>query len=404
MQRRTFLAAAAATTGASLLPGIARAAEPFIPWPTGPQLAVGASTTQSGYSTTLTRVSAANYRNNYSRVPAFNADNSRQLLARADGYWAYVSVANPAAAPVAIPALVGDCEPHWDDTDPDRIWHVGAFGIGLKLYRTDVATGVTAEWDLTARLQAVWPTAAKMRTANEGAPSANCRFWAWGVETAGGAMLGLVTYDRRTDTVLATRNLTRKPNWVSISPTGAYVLIGADYTPIETRVYRTQTLAFVRVLQEQPDHGDLVLGADGRDYWVAFNQGGPLDGYVTRFDVETGAAFGLLNTYASGGATAGHVSGKAYGRPGWVCVSMYGEYNPSRPLTDEWFYRQIFMMDINDPSRVIRLGNHQCERRVYEDEPHACVARNGDLVAFNSNFGANEWASAHRIAGFTYPA
>jgi hypothetical protein len=404
MQRREFVSLA----GLALAPLASKVwAAPdqlFIPWPTNPQPAVGQTIQQAGYSTSLTRVSDAARRNNYSRVQAFNVNNTRQLLSRADGFWEYAQVANPTAPPVQIPGLAGDCEPQWDDTSPDRIYSVGAFGIGLKLYRTDVTTGVQRVWDLTDRIKAVWPAAAIMRTANEGSPSVNCRFWAWGIETSAGAMLGLVTFDRQTDTVLATRSLTKKPNWVSISPSGAYVLIGADYTPIDTRVYRTSNLSFIRSLQQNPDHGDMCLGADGRDYWVAFNQGGTWDGYITRFDIETGAAQGLLNTYVNSGATAGHISGKAYSRPGWVAVSTYGEYNNVGTLTDEWFYRQVFMMNIVDPTLIVRLANTQCVVRRYEDEPQACVARNGNLVAFNSNFGANEWASACRISGFTYPS
>jgi hypothetical protein len=404
MQRREFVSLAGLALAPLASKVWAAPGQLFIPWPTNPQPAVGQTIRQAGYTTLLTRVSDASRRNNYSRVPAFNADNTRQLLARVDGYWEYAQVAAPTTPPVLITGLAGDCEPYWDATNPDLIYSVGAFGIGLKLYRTNVASGARKEWDLTARIQAVWPTAAIMRTSNEGAPSANCRYWAWGIETASGAMLGLVTYDRQTDTVLATRNLTKKPNWVSISPTGAFVLIGAEYTPIDTRVYRTSNLAYVRSLQQQPDHGDMCLGTDGRDYWVAFNQGGTWDGYITRFDVETGVAQGLLNTYVSGGATAGHISGKAYGRPGWVAVSTDGEYNTVGPLTNEWFYRQVFMMNIVDPTLVVRLANTQCTVRRYEDAPVASVSRDGNLVAFNSNFGADEWASACRISGFTYPS
>jgi hypothetical protein len=404
MQRREFVSLAGLALAPLASKVWAAPDQPFIPWPTNPQPAVGQTIQQAGYTTALTRVSSAFYRNNYSRVPAFNADNTRQLLASADGNWFYAQVNTPTAPPTKIAGLAGDCEPHWDFQNPDLIYSVGAFGIGFKLYRTNVVTGVRKEWDLTSRILALWPDAGIMRTANEGSPSANCRLWAWGIETADGAMRGLVTYDRQSDTLLASRNLTKKPNWVSISPTGSFVLIGAEYTPIATRVYRTQNLAFVRELQQQPDHGDMCLGADGRDYWVAFNQGGAWDGYITRFDIETGAAQGLLNTYVNAGATAGHISGKAYGRPGWVAVSTYGEYNTVGPLTNEWFYRQVFMMNIVDPTLIVRLANTQCEPRVYEDSPVASVARNGNLVAFNSNFGANEWASACRIGGFTYPS
>jgi hypothetical protein len=381
--------------------------EAYIPWPTGPEPAVAQSITQAGYTTSLTKVSTNFHRNNYSRVPAFNFNNTKQLLARLDGFWSWINTAPGSTQLNQISGMAGDCEPYWHPAKQDELFHVGAFGLGFKLVQLNVVTGVNVkEWDLESRILAVFPTAAKMRTANEGAPSADTRYWAWGIEDSSGAMLGLLTFDRKLDQVLATKKLRKKPNWVSISPTGKFVMIGADYTPINTKVYDARTLTFIRDLGTVPDHGDMMLGADGRDYWVTIFQGPQLDGQLSAFDIETGVGTPILNTYVNQGATALHVSGKAYAKPGWVCVSTYGERNDGDGvLTEEWFYRQVWMQEVFGQQRVIRLANTQATVNRYEDEPHASVSYDGKLVAFNSNWESptQEYAAPYRISGYSYP-
>jgi hypothetical protein len=323
-------------------------------------------------------------RNDYSRRQAFNADSSKIVTSAHDGSWHYYD-SNTSKYLGKLPGLGGDAEPQWHPTNPNLLYYFPGFGIGMQIRELDVAAGKTRiAADLAGRITAIWPTAKAAWTKDEGSPSADGRYWGLMVDDANWHGLGLLTYDLAADRVIATydfaKNKKGRPDHVSMSPTGSYIVVSWDDGPCAFSRDFSQS----RKLHHKGEHSDLALDAAGDDVYVSIDyegSGGPV--YMT--NLRTGKRTVLFPTYLEHTATAIHFSGKAFKRPGWVVASTYAE--GGGPW--QWLHGKVFAFELKEHPRIVNLAHHHVAYNEYFTEPHATVNRDLTRVVFGSNWEKN---------------
>jgi hypothetical protein len=349
--------------------------------------AKGVAVTEPTYKTCLVR--ATDYkadglgtfaRNDYSRRQAFNANSTRQLTYTYNGSW-HLYDANTHAHLKQLVGPAGDAEPQWDPSNPDLLNYLPNNGVGMQLYEMNVSTGATrVAADFSARLKAKWPTAMAAWTKSEGSPSADGRYWCFMVDGEGWKSVGIFTWDKQTDTILGTYNTKGdRPDYVTMSPSGNYCVVSGDSagTTAFSRDLSTKTL-----LQAGTEHSDLALDANGDDNYVSvdYQSGG---GEVFMHNLRTNVRTKLFDTYVNHTATALHVSGKAFRKPGWVVVSTYAEYGGPQ----QWLHKKVMAVQLAANPKIYNLGFNRTKYNGYWTEPHASVNRDFTRVTFNSNWG-----------------
>lgn len=347
------------------------------------------------YGTCVVRVTAHDRepptgfaRNDYSRRQAFNADNTKLFIIAYDGAWHLYDAASLRYLK-PLRALSGDAEPQWHPTNPDLLYFVPRDGVGMKLYELNVRTDeVRIVGDFERRLKKQWPGAYTAWTRSEGSPSADLRYWAFQVDDADWNGLGMFTYDLTTDTILAIydfkANGRSRPDHLSMSPSGNYVVVGWDEGPF---VF-TRDLKGERPLAKNGEHSDLARAADGDDVYVSVDyekSGGP----VYMVNLRTGERTDLFNSYQMHTATAMHFSGKAFGQPGWVLMSTYADYSRV-PLpwssAPQWLHRKVFAVQLKSNPKILNLAHDHAAYAKYWTEPQASVNRDFTRILFNSNW------------------
>ncbi len=317
-------------------------------------------------------------RNDYSRRQAFNADRTRFLVYALDGHWHLYDAENLSYVRV-LPGLAADAEPQWHPTDPRRLYFVPTNG-GLVLQELDVVTGAIATAaDFSGTLP--WDDAARVWTRSEGSPSADGRYWCFQAETAAFAIRGVFVYDLTMQQVVGTRALAARPDHVSMSASGRWCVVshlaGDGGTVAWNRTF-TDSLP----LHHTSEHSDLAFGASGDDMFV-FVDYQSNDGDLLMVNLDTGERTALFPTYIGGTATAYHVSGKSFARPGWVLLSTYADSGP-----EKWLHRRILAVELVENPRLVQLAHHHSEYNGYWTEPHASVSRDFSRVLFSSNWGS----------------
>jgi hypothetical protein len=332
-------------------------------------------------------------RTDYSRRQAFNADESRFFTVDNNGTWhLYDALSLAYLGP--LQGLGGDAEPQWHATDPKLLYYIPRNGVGMRLLELNIVdqhSRVVA--DFGERLRTTWPTAASAWTRSEGSPSADLRYWALQVDDAAWKGLGIFTYDLQTDTILATydfaRNGKSRPDHLSMSPTGKFVVVSWDEGP---QVF-TRALTGGRMLAKKGEHSDIALDSQGEDTYVSVDyekMGAPV--YMT--NLRTGERTDLFSTYIGPTATAMHFSGKAYRNPGWVVVSTYADYDNGGRIQHwlgrggyQWLHRKVLAVELRADPAIVPLAFHHSTFAKYFTEPHASTNRDMTRILFNSNWG-----------------
>jgi hypothetical protein len=320
-------------------------------------------------------------RNDYSRRQAFNADNTKYLANSLNGVWHLYDV-NTRSRVKQLAGLAGDAEPQWFDSNPDKMYYLPTNGVGMKINELTVSTNTTKViGDLATRLKAKWPSANSASTKSEGSPSKDGRYWCLTVEDANWKTLGVVTWDRDTDTILGAMNTNGdRPDHVSMSPSGNYCVVSGD-GPRGTVAY-SRDFATSRKLHHKSEHSDIAIDANGDDVYVSVNIQSNA-GDVFMMNLRTGARAKLFSTYVAGSVTALHVSGKSFDKPGWVLLSTYAEEGGR-----QWLHGKIFAVQLSAAPKIYNLGFNRTVYNKYWTEPHATVNRDFTKILFNSNWGS----------------
>lgn len=357
--------------------------------PTTARPAKGVALKEGAYNTCLVR--ATNHtaegvtgfsRNDYSRRQAFNADSSQYLTHALNGFWQTYN-AKTFGFNKRLPGLAGDAEPQWHPTNPDKLYYLPTNGVGMRLNELTVSTGATrVVGDFGARLKARWPTANAAWTRSEGSPSKDGRYWCFMVDDANWNSLGVFTWDRDTNSILATLDTKGdRPDHVSMSPSGNYCVISGDSA--SGTVVADRNMGNRRKIHAKSEHSDLAIDANGDDVYVSVDYQANA-GDLFMVNLRTGVRTNLFPTYVNGSATALHVSGKGFNKPGWALVSTYAD-SGSR----QWLHRKMFMVQLAANPVTYNLGFSRVISNGYWSEPHASVNRDLTKVLFNSNWGTS---------------
>ncbi|MCP3138320.1 hypothetical protein [Pyxidicoccus xibeiensis] len=365
------------------------------PVPTWAKPAKGVALSEPTYKTCFVR--ATDYkadgvsgfaRNDYSRRQAFNADSTKQLVYGYNlGTW-HVYDANTRVRLKQLSGPASDAEPQWHPTNPDLIYYLPTNGVGMKLIELNVKTGDTRTvGDFGTRLKARWPTALYASTRNEGSPSADRRYWCFMVDDANWGSLGVFTWDRDTNTILGMYDTHgERPDHVSMAPSGKSCVVSTDGA-LGTTAFSLDFTKQTR-LHHKSEHSDIALDVNGDDIYVAVDYQGT-GGPVFMVNLRTGVRTDLFPTYVAGTATALHISGKAFAKPGWVVVSTYGDYGGSL----QWLHRKVMAVQLKANPTIYTLAHHRSKGNVdetdYWPEPHASVNLDFTRVAFSSNWNSS---------------
>jgi hypothetical protein len=362
------------------------------------------------YGTRIYRVTAPQdfpdataVRHDYSRRQAFNANNTRFVAGSSNGYWLLYDantfkVLKRTGNHGALKGLVGDCEIIWHPTDPKKLWYTGING-GLVWWEKNVETDTeTVMADFRGRLP--WPKATGAWTKSEGTSSADGRYFAFMATSYDEAskknvIYGLFSYDRVNDKILGTLDASKfdgaYPDHISISPSGKYAVPSwAHDRKRGTRAYPLDFSSNIQLLA-MSEHSDLAMGADGQDYYVGADYD---SGNIRAVNMATGKFFDLMRLYPrSGSAYAVHVSGKAYGRPGWVVISTYGDSAEHGKVSpdpkQESMYKKIILAELKPNGRLLGVAHTRIIKNNYggySGEHQATVSRDGSRILFASNF------------------
>ena len=375
-----------------------------------PRPAKGSVTTEPTFGTCLVRSTnhrteypqATFLRNDYSRRQAFNADGSRYIAFSSDGWW-HLYDANTMAYIKRLTGPAGDAEPHWHPTNRNVLYYVPPYG-GTKLYQLDVSTNVsTVAANFAGKLPPWGATAAHIWTKAEGSPSADGRYWGFQVEDGGYSALGFMVYDLVESRVVGSRQVSTRPDHVSMTPSGRW-FVASGY---EGTWAWTPDFSQKKKLHHATEHSDIALGANGHDMYVAIDyQTNAGDVFFTDIDACPAVAANanatttpecprtvLFTTYTDGSVTALHVSGKGYGKPGWVMFSTYGT-GLTRTGLMPWYGDKVFAMELSATPRTYSLAHHHSiwdpATTSYWFEPHATVSRDFTRVMFNSSWDSHD--------------
>jgi hypothetical protein len=330
-------------------------------------------------------------RNDYSRRQAFNANNTRQLVSSSNGFW-HLHNAQTFAYVGVLRGPAGDAEPQWHPTNPDLLYYLPTNGVGMQLLELNVATGASrVVGDFGARLKAKWPGAAAAWTKSEGSPSADGRYWCFMVDNGSWGSVGVFTWDRDTNTVLGTLSTSGdRPDHVSMSPSGKFCVVSWDGT--KGTVAFNPTFTTSKKILHKSEHSDIALLPNGDDAYVAVDYQSS-GGDVFMVNLTTGVRTLLFSSYLAGTARAFHFSGKAYGKPGYVLVSAYGQYGGDV----KWMDNKVTLVELKANPRIFNVAMHRSvvPTSGYFFEPHATINRNATLVAFTSGWGSTNTADLH---------
>lgn len=339
----------------------------------------------------------------YSKYAAVNADNTRmavQVVGGAQrGTWEIRDVATYAL--VATLPTDGDPEISWHPTQANRLLYRA--GNTVRAFAVDTGT-------VTTLMTFAGYTAVSSH--EEGRPSDDGRYWA-GIGVKANGQHNLLVADLQDKTTIATlANVGTAVDWVSMSPSGNYVV--AQFTDSRgTRVY-DRTLTQMRPLVKDHAHSDLARDREGNEILV----------YVA----VTGAQLSALGCpHAPGGSPIAsarlsdstqrillgdcytaewqpvitgvylgwwfdmHFSGLiSRQRPGWVVVSTYTTPGATPvPFADE-----VFLLATDGSGKVERLAHHHSQvgtlngKRDYYAEPHCVSSWDATHVHCASTWGA----------------
>jgi hypothetical protein len=234
-----------------------------------------------------------------------------------------------------------------------------------------------------------------------------------------GSQKRLIRYNRTTGSI-ATRNITNTPNNHKVGASGVYGILNwenNDGTGSEQGVWliNMTTLANIRQLQNNGDHGDCGKDASGNDIYVTGYVGGSgrsVGHYSYRMD-QSGTSLDkgpLLPPSAAQLFQAGHVSMQCPDRPGYAYLSAYGSWTLSSPYNYRTApgYGQVLAVPVDgsavDGTPVQSFGFHRSSHTqdggdaAYDREPQACPTHDGSIVAVTTKWST----STSLLTGSTY--
>lgn len=360
----------------------------------------------------------------YSKRPAFNA-NSSDFVAYAASPDSYgydydlttldivpggrtTSPGNGAIGGASTFPLSVTREALWDPVDPDALYYAASSNGDMVWKKWNRATkAVTTSWDFTGRLGA-FGAAAEVWPKQEGRCSNDGRYFAFQVKNGSGACLGYFTWDKLTDTILATLVTSNNANWITVSSLGNFCLIGWSNSSGKTlaecaasslatadgvRAYDLQTLTTFTQLNNRAQHGDVCLDIAGNEVFVTVSDDpiallpGIPQGRTYYVNCASGAKTLLpIDVYEAAASQAIHFSGTAIQKPGIAFFSTIG----GTTVTTK-YQNMVGAIELKPSgARVLRIAYHYSNKATafdgYWAEPHVVANPTGEIVAWATNY------------------
>ena len=319
-------------------------------------------------------------RHYYAKANPFNADNTRAILCGSDG--SYFLYDTKTWKPIRnLQLTAGDAEVSWHPTNPNVFYHLDMIQTGEQraIYRYDIAgEGKKQIRDFTEYLDA--------RGKMEGNLDAKGRLYAMvGKKSKNENDLDAFVFDVEKNKVTARLGVTLRmvDDWISVTPSGKYVvMMGKD----RTRVYDVNLKPVAELPPGSIGHADLCTAFDGRDLMVYDGADHQLDGNrnINVADLQTGKV--SIGTRIGWKSTP-HVSCRNLDLPGWALISTQG---PDGKYPNHDF--EIFWLKLDGSGEVRRVAHHHSDREEggYFAEQHAVPNRDGTMILFASNWGAEK--------------
>lgn len=313
----------------------------------------------------------AGVRNNYSRPPVDNSNGTLILLA----YAPTAHLLDGVTYAVINNNFAFGYSPKWSNTVPNKIFDTQA-PSGLFRTKNPLSGGFSTVHTFAGDTN--------LDMTGEGALSDDDHYVAFCGLVSG--QQKIYCYDIVGDTVLWTHNVTTRPHWVSVSPSGTYVLArwtangsGAEQG---TWQYLRSDGSTIRQISTTSDHADFAYDADGTTELFVEIQ--PSTAPVLATILSTGAT----RTVLAGGSAMqnGHVSRS---RPGWVVMSNYNPTAQAGKIGCDQIW--ACKTDGSQTVEVFCFAHHTFqtdEATDYPRMPFANSSRDGKRVFFGGEWGA----------------
>lgn len=324
-------------------------------------------------------------RHEYSRHCAINSDGTKAVIYVGAGYYSLRNLVTGAA--IGSNFTAGSVEPEFNIYPNDPGY--GYYRTSNTIRRLDLTTGATSLMMTVLRADGSTPYYS-LYTHAEGKRSFNGRYWAcYGIHDSSWTTRDLLVIDTSTWTIRTRIESMPTPygDWVSMSPSGTYIVKGSATTAQYDQCYDING-NFLRNLHIDPTHSDMCIGEDGQDWLVYYavtgsqqTELGKSQAGIARVRLVDGIRDVFLTNYSNWGV---HVSGMcSYSHPGWVLVTTYTTTANTTAMAAE-----CILMNLHS-GEVRRLCHHHSYSGGYYAEPHGMINWNGDkiLVASNWNTG-----------------
>lgn len=337
------------------------------------------------------------FRNENSRVQAFNADESVILIRGVKGSLNWFIYDATTLRPVRKLRSTELVNPRWDAADP----HLLNFIDGTRLLAYDIRTD---EQRLIHDFAIDFPG---REVFVQGSPSLDGRYWGLIAEDADLLPVAFLVYDQAADRIVALRGMqngplikdedvTKRPyfDYVTVSPLGGYFVAafnrvcdsgapGSDPRPCGFMVYDRNLRNGRRLGLGGIVYHDLALDTRGREVIVYQDYHD-----FAMIDLETGETTALWPIIFGRSSISFNFSGRATGRPGWVLVSTYGD----SAVADTWMDNQVFAIELKPKGRVVRFAHTRSlvSSKIGHDlwaAPQAATNREMNRALFTTNWG-----------------
>jgi hypothetical protein len=226
-----------------------------------------------------------------------------------------------------------------------------------------------------------FPDAQKIWNEHEGDPDRETRYFAFKVVGALPSGMKIICYDRQEDTIVGQIDYPSDPNWVGMSVSGEFVVLGTSPIVAYDRAF-TQSITMAQGVY---GHCDVALDKNGRDVVCYHNHSHDWYSYSYLDTGEEVCVF-HIEQWTFGGE---HFSGNAYATPGWCAVSTYARsseegwnWQPSY-----WLDNAIFMMELTEQNpRIWRLSNARVANYTYWTDPMGAMNHQGTRFYWGSNW------------------
>lgn len=340
--------------------------------------AVGVPIKDPTYGLTLIRA-ASGSRPYYSRRSPWNA--SRKYFITWDGSKWFLHDAVTYAKLREIAGLAANMDVMWHPTDPKRLLHTGKDGAGGIWYWLDVETGARV---MAFNLTGTYAGATHYWTGGEGRLSDDGRYLAV-MALAGTKCYGLVVVDTVSGQVVSKLNTTNKPDHVTMSKTGLFVVPQFLKGQGGIIAYKRDFSGFTQI-HDKTEHADCGLSG-GRDVHVYMDYSA---GKIRAKFMDTGVWWDVAPIYqANSSSYVAHIS--CTGPADRVLISTSDDSEQGGAATTTILqpqYRKVWLAELKPAGKSWNLVHIRGTGTSYMDEPQASLSPDGKRAMFASNQGS----------------